>query len=272
MSDEPNTLTGSEEPATATTDKPAEVEAKTEDATEAKTSDTDQSGDAKPGEGDDAKEVKPKQKSRAQDRIEQLSRERRSLFRQLSRANQQIGQLRAEKLPNEGDFADHSEFTSASFKRASRETNLEQTTQNVRTELDQLAEKRKEAWGDIVAEARQQMPDFETVFTDDVPVSEAMADLIMEAENPAQLAYFLGKNRSEARRIASMSPVEAAREIGRMEARLSPPKAKQISSAPKPVSTVTGKAHASGKSVEDMSYDEYKAHRLAQIKAKAAGG
>jgi hypothetical protein len=55
-----------------------------------------------------------------------------------------------------------------------------------------------------------------------------------------------------------------------LEGRVSPPKAKSISSAPKPVSTVTGKAHAQGKTMEDMSYDEYRAARMAQL--KAAGG
>jgi hypothetical protein len=65
-----------------------------------------------------------------------------------------------------------------------------------------------------------------------------------------------------------MTPIEAARELGRLEGRVSLPKVKTISSAPKPVSTVTGKAHAQGKTLDDMSYDEYRKARMAQEKAK----
>jgi hypothetical protein len=50
--------------------------------------------------------------------------------------------------------------------------------------------------------------------------------------------------------------------------RYEPPKPRMVSSAPKPVSTVAGRAHAASKSLEEMSYDEYAATRRAQIAAK----
>jgi hypothetical protein len=270
MSDE-NTLTGSEQPATPTPDESgsaAEVE-----KTEAKaTDDTTEQGSADAGATDpdtksdsEAKdEPKPKPKSRAQERIEQVTRDNRNLRRSVSRLNQEIGKLKAEKPLREEDFNDPAEYQTATFKRATKEAALETQFDGVQSELAELAGKRQEAWADVVAEARQTMPDFETVFDSSVPVSEVMADLIMEGDAPAQLAYWLGKNRHEAKRIAGMSPVEAARALGRLEQRLTAPTPKTVSSAPKPVPTVSGKAHQGGRTPEEMPYEEYKAWRMAK--------
>lgn len=47
-----------------------------------------------------------------------------------------------------------------------------------------------------------------------------------------------------------------------------PPKARIISQAPKPVTTVAGKSHQSGKTPDEMSNDEYRKWRERQIKAR----
>jgi hypothetical protein len=225
---------------------------------------------AEKAESDDAKEDKPKPKSRAQERIEQLSREKRNAQRALAKANQEIGRLRATPPPQEEDYTDTAEYTRAQIRRAAKESAVESQFENVNQDFEALKQKRQEVWREVVAEARTVMPDFDNVFDNTVPVTELMGDLIAESDVAKELAYYLGKNRSVAHRIAEMTPIEAARELGRLEGRVSPPKAKSISSAPKPVSTVTGKAHAQGKTMEDMSYDEYRAARMAQL--KAAGG
>jgi hypothetical protein len=99
-----------------------------------------------------------------------------------------------------------------------------------------------------------------------------MADLIVESDVGLELAHYLAKNKELAHRIYDMTAVEAARELGRLEGRVSPPKTKTFSSAPKPVPTVSGKSASAGKTLEDMDYAEYRKARMAQIKAKRSGG
>lgn len=260
---EDNALTGSNQPA----ETPAPVATETVESPanqETETSAPENTDAADKADGEDAKPEK--RKSTLPQWVQDLRRDKRNLQRQVGRLNQQIGQLRAKAPPRQEEFSDEGEYQRASFKRATQEASLDQQYESLKAEEEALAIKRQEAWGEIVSHARQEMPDFDAVFTDKVPVSGAMAELIMEADNPAQIAYWLGKNPSEALRIYHMSPVEAAREMGRLDVRLSAPKPRTVSSAPKPVPTVSGKAHQAGKAPEDMSYDEYKAWRMAKAK------
>ena len=74
-------------------------------------------------------------------------------------------------------------------------------------------------------------------------------------EHPADIAYYLGQNIPEARRIASLSPIAAAREIGKLEARFSGPPQKTTTKAPVPTNPVGGKETVP-KNYEDMSEDD----------------
>ncbi|MEM8575528.1 MAG: hypothetical protein AAGF48_12935 [Pseudomonadota bacterium] len=258
MSDE-NTLTASETAAPQSdtvTEAPKEAEAKVEtpDAPEPKEAapqeaegeKTEKSEPKSTGDDEsDPEKPKPKRKSRAQERIEQTTRDNRNLRRQVARLNRKIGELQGQKPLREEDFSNPADYQAATIKRATQEASLETQAESVNAELQELKAKRADAWSEIVAEASQEIPDFEAVFDASVPVSEAMAELIMDSDAPAQVAYWLGKNKGEARRISELSPVEAARAIGQVEARLAAPKPKTVSSAPKPVPTVAAKGSPS---------------------------
>jgi hypothetical protein len=57
-----------------------------------------------------------------------------------------------------------------------------------------------------------------------------------------EILYHLGQNPAEAKRIAQLSPLSQAKEIGKLEDKLSSnPPAKKTSSAPAPISPVNGK-------------------------------
>lgn len=105
-------------------------------------------------------------------------------------------------------------------------------------------------------------PDFHEVITNpSLPMTEQMVEVIGEADNPAAVAYYLGKNPQEAEKIAAMSPAGIGRAIGRIEATLAaePPRqitSKTVTQAPPPVTTLSG-SPAVTKSYEDMSPKEY---------------
>ena len=93
-------------------------------------------------------------------------------------------------------------------------------------------------------------------------------DIIKDSDNPPELIYFLGKNPDELEKLGDMSPAQATRYIGRLEARLTteqPATTKKVTSAPKPIDPLgTGKTAAGSKDPEKMSMEEYAAYRKAQ--------
>jgi hypothetical protein len=89
-----------------------------------------------------------------------------------------------------------------------------------------------------------------------------MAEVINSSPVSHELAYHLAKNTDESRRIAALPPLAAARELGRLEAKLtSGPTAKpRISTnAPEPIRPIAGdKATAViNKELDEMTTAEF---------------
>ena len=172
--------------------------------------------------------------------------------------------------PKEADFADHDEYLVAlgafhSAKhmddRAIRES---EEASKAEQERVQKLEKQQSAelaqhWDEQVADARSRYADFDqVVFT--APISDGLANLVAASDQAADVAYYLGANRDEAARLSQMHPIEAARELGRIEATVSLPKPKTNSTTPDPVTPV--KPKPSGvKDPAKMSFAEYEAAR-----------
>lgn len=114
-------------------------------------------------------------------------------------------------------------------------------------------------------------PDYEEVAKDpSLPINEVMAEAIFEADDPPAIAYYLGQNPDEAMSISQLSPVAAARAIGRIEAKLSVPgqPPKRTTKAPPPVTTLQSSAPIKRDLSELRSMDEYVAERKRQRKAQ----
>lgn len=124
-------------------------------------------------------------------------------------------------------------------------------------------------------------PDYDELTRDPtLPITKAVAELIIETDNPPAVAYYLAQHRDEVEALAQMTPAQAGRAIGRIEAKLSEPapvadvvettrqpEPRTVTKAPPPVTTLSG-APAVKKAVDDMSMTEYEAHRRAERKAK----
>jgi hypothetical protein len=98
-----------------------------------------------------------------------------------------------------------------------------------------------ESYLDREEEARAKYDDYQSVvYNDRLAISEAMAEAIRSADNGPDIAYHLGSNPKEAERISRLSPLLQAKEIGRIEAKLSnePAATKQTTKAPAPISPV----------------------------------
>lgn len=117
-----------------------------------------------------------------------------------------------------------------------------------------------------LAEVDKKYPGTEEILTgDDFQISEAMVDAIMLSDNDIDLFNYLAKNPDISVELASMHPIKAAKEIGKIEAKLNmpPPKPRQTS-APEPITPIK-----TGGSIErdpsNMSFKEYKAWREKKI-------
>jgi hypothetical protein len=141
--------------------------------------------------------------------------------------------------PNLADFQDFAEFT-----RATARYETEQQFKQWQTNLDQQRERdaqaqRTRTFQEKISAFAGTVPDFrETVFTDQVSISDAVLQAVTTMDRGPEVLYYLGKNRDEAARLSMLDPVSAAVEIGRLSAQIAPkPK---VTGAPPPIDPLSG--------------------------------
>jgi hypothetical protein len=130
------------------------------------------------------------------------------------------------------------------------------------TALDDVMEKGKEKYSDFN----------DLAFATDLVLSPEVVNLSLDTEYPEDVLYYLVSNPEESERISSLSDVKAAKEIGKIEVKLTGEKAvdveskkptaptKKQSKAPAPISPVVTTG-AVDKDPASMSAKEYRAWR-----------
>ena len=136
------------------------------------------------------------------------------------------------------------------FKSKSAVEALQKQAQTEMMKRDQEA--LVSSWEEKVSKAEDKYDDFDEVVGELKPVSPLIA-AIMEADNAADLAYYLGKNPKEAQRIAALGVRAQIREVGKLEYKLlaEPKKPKEPSKAPAPITPVTASPPSSDALAED---------------------
>lgn len=84
----------------------------------------------------------------------------------------------------------------------------------------------------------------------------------------ADVTYYLSKNQKEIQKFASMTPIQRAIEVGRIESKLhsSPGSAKRPSSAPAPINPVSGSRTAKEEIRPGMKYEDFIRVRNKQLR------
>ena len=100
-----------------------------------------------------------------------------------------------------------------------------------------------------------------------VGVGREFLELATSSDAGAKLLNHLGANLEEAERIASLSPVQMARELTRLEFKLTQPSVKPVSKAPAPISPISG-TNSNSKSPDEMTDTEFAKWRKSQIAAR----
>jgi len=196
-----------------------------------------------------------------------LAREQRKWERE------QAQKAKSQPVPSEplkaDDFADAQTYADALAERKAQELLAKRDAEAERAAT-------LDAYHDREEEARNKYDDFEQVaYNPKLPVTETMAQTIQATDNGPDVIYYLGSNPKEAERIARLSPLLQAREIGKIEAKLGDnPPAKKTSTAPAPIAPVTARTSGAPaydttdpRSVKAMSTSDWiEAERLRQIK------
>lgn len=231
---------------------------------------------APPEGGDDADKAKPDQPRGVQKRLDELRRQAGDAQRMNERLMSVLERTlvngeppRAEQPsgpPKREDFASYEEYleAKADFRIAQTLTGLEQKA--VEARRAQAVEQRESTWQERQAAAAKKYADFEDVaLADDLAITPVMAEAMKDSEMGPDVAYHLGKNPAEARRIAMLHPAAQVREIGKIEARLeAKPLTRQASKAPPPIDPIGGSSAGGSGDVSKMSQAEYEAHRAKQ--------
>lgn len=216
------------------------------------------------------KSEQPK-KGGVQKRIDELTRkaheaEREAAFWREQAAKSQAPSTDATK-PARDDFATDDDYFEAladwkAEQKVGEFRKQQQAEALNKAEQTQTAT-RFELYQERVAASLEAIPDYaEVVGASDVPAAPHVLESILDSDSGPQLAYHLAKNPELAEQLNAMTPVQAAREIGRLEAQLAHPKTettppKRTTNAPAPITPVRGSNGQFTKSAEQMSDAEW---------------
>ncbi len=233
----------------------------------------------KPEEGDEGDdqggEEKPQEKPKrsARERINELTKRAHEAEREAQRWREAAERKTADpsEKPNPDKFGSYDEYVEAladwkadqrvaeSFKR--RDAERSQAAEA------RAAEAKAQAWAERQSEFREATPDYDAVVGKSaVQIAPHVVDTLLDSESGPELAYHLAKRPETVKRINALSPLSAARELGRIEATLSNPAAPQIkpaSKAPAPITPVRSSAPAAV-DLASANMDQYIAARRKQ--------
>lgn len=173
-------------------------------------------------------------------------------------------QVPSANKPSPDDFTDYSDYQEAltDWKVEEKLKSIEQQKEQekVRVRQQSEAERTSERQQELIDAGERKYEDFEDVVKSDKHnYSQAAYLSILESDVSADIVYYLAKNQDEAKRIADLPAFAQAKEIGKLEDKLSTKQPIKPSNAPTPIRPIEGKGNLT-KKLEDMSYDEMLEH------------
>ena len=196
-----------------------------------------------------------------------LAREQRKWERE--QAARQTVPVAPKEMPSIDNFESTDAYAEALALRKAEELVAQRDRQKEQAEVVEAYSEREE-------KARDKYDDFEdVVYNPKLRITDVMAETIQYSDLGPDLAYWLGSNPKEAERISRLAPILQAREIGKIEVRLSDnPPVKKSTSAPTPISPVTARSSGSPshdttdpRSIKTMTTSEWiEAERNRQIR------
>lgn len=231
---------------------------------------------------------KPKKRSRAEERINALTREKyeaqkqaEAYQRQLVEMQQYLSQQQAaanigENMPTLADYG----YDEAAYSRGIQAWNQQQiqrfqeNQQNIYRQQQQVvhAQQEQARIAQKMSEGAAKYPDFVTkVGNPQLPslrdVNPAAFQAVMDSDSAVDVAYYLASNPEQVYAFASMDPVKAIKAVARIEAQVTAKPLKASNPLPKPPSKLAGNSEAA-KDPSKMTTAEWMEWRNNQVKRK----
>lgn len=184
--------------------------------------------------------------SSVQKRVHALKRNHRKEIRELHERISHMENMRGSESANPGMVAHQNSYNSPGQPPAPGMSEEERIQHAVRMALGMKDHEEKQAknaemqthvhkqyqrLNDEFDHASDKYDDFDDVVRgNDVPFTPHVRDALLLVENPAEVAYKLGKNRSELERISKLHPLDQAREVNKLSFSLMGNHGKQPSS------------------------------------------
>ena len=200
-------------------------------------------------------------------RIDRAHRQRAEALSRAEAAEQRLQELQAKapQSPSSGkprveDFTDIAEFEKAVDKHARSEAVKDYERGKANEAVQAATLRLTQGWEERASKGASQYDDWDEVVGELKPVTP-WASAIMEAENGEEIAYYLGKHLTEAKKLFAMNPLSQVREIGKLEMKLAqkPDAPRTPSKAPPPIAPVTGAAVTTADGIKPgQSFEEYR--------------
>ena len=227
-------------------------------------------------EGEEKPEEKPEEppEPTIKELVERLEKSENRvgyLTRKLSRPGQAPEKAKEPGAkPLEADFETYPEYVEALTDWKVDERDAKRTEARIK----EHAERQQDEFFAVIDSGVEKYPDFNEVARkspeDGGPtINGIMLEAMSECDNIIDIAYHLGQNVAESQRISRLSPIAAAREIGKLEAMFSgggPQKIPQ--KTPKPI---TPSKPVSGKTVTDSKLEDLSTDDFMKSRNQAAG-
>lgn len=208
-------------------------------------------------------EEKPKANPKLERRFSEITKQREEARKEAQREREAREALEArlavlerqpapqapkvDEEPQPSQFNDAFEYAKALAEYTADQRIGEMRRQDAEAKQAQERQKVIETWASKVQAAKASMPDFDDIVaSSDVVVNDDIRDAILESDVGPQILYHLAENDDVAKRIAGLSPKQALREIGKLEARFEVKETKPEptpitrSKAPAPINPLRG--------------------------------
>ena len=229
-----------------------------------------------------------KAKKSPQERIVELAHKRREAEEKASQAERRASELEAElralratakpieagNAPERSKYATDAEYIEAltDYKAMQALAKREREQADARRAAEQA--EISQAWTTRQEQTMARIPDYtEVVGKSELVMPDHVTAAILESEKGPELAYYFALHPKEAQKIMAMRPVQAVKQIAKLEEQLSEldsePEAKVTPKpkpkAPEPITPVRTVPSGVGTSSTN-SFEDYRARRLAQKK------
>jgi len=239
------------------------------------TVDSDSDGSDTDDNNNDNKDGK-KKKNKTQKRIEKLARDKnywkdRAINAEATQAPPPTSDAKPiakvdSKIPAVDDFEDYEDYQKALIAHHVKDALSEQNTG-----LTETSERNRKniQLEDHLERGAEKYEDFEEVISDDtLPITQGILDIMVDSDNMSDILYHLANNPDELSKLSRQSKTKQTLAIGRLDNRFSVKTTKKTTTKAKaPIKSVKSSATPAS-NLAEMSYGDYKKHRLAQLNKK----